>query len=208
MAKAKAVGGGIGAFFNNPGTIILGALAIGLLFFQKDIREAFGSLGSSLGEGFGNIDINLPEFNFPEIKFPDFNFPDFKFPDFNLDFGGFDFGDPFKGIQEGIDTIIDQFTNPLDPGRDPGTTTEEDIDVIPDTTGGLAERRRNQEQAAAERALAEAGPIGGSEILQAENELIFRARQDPIMDIVRNVQTGIQDQTFGGGGVLPSLAGL
>jgi len=45
MAKAKAAGQFLGGIFNNPGVIILGGLAIALLFFQKDIRNAFGSLG-------------------------------------------------------------------------------------------------------------------------------------------------------------------
>jgi len=198
MVKSKAVGGGIGAFFNNPGALALGALAVALLFFSGDIRKAFGSIGESLGN------LKFPDINLPDIKFPDFNldFPDIKFPDFNLDFG-----DPFKGIQEGIDNIINQFTNPLDPGREEGSTG--DIDVIPDTTGGLAERRRASEEAAAiaeqEKILAGAGDIGGSEIIQAQNELIFRARQDPITDIIQNVQTGITDQAFRGGG--PSFIG-
>jgi len=75
MAKAKAAGQFLGGIFNNPGVIILGGLAIALLFFQKDIRNAFGSLGAGLG------DITLPAITLPEIKFPEFKFPDFKFPD-------------------------------------------------------------------------------------------------------------------------------
>jgi len=80
MAKAKAAGSFIGALFNNPTFLILGALGIGLLFFQKDIRNAFGSLGQSLG----NItlpEINLPTINLPTINLPEINFPEIKFPE-------------------------------------------------------------------------------------------------------------------------------
>jgi len=79
MVKAKSAGSFIGGIFNNPGIVILGALAIGLLFFQKDIRGAFGSLGESISGGLGDINIQLPELKFPEIKFPDITFPEFNF---------------------------------------------------------------------------------------------------------------------------------
>ena len=71
-------GGFLGGLFNNPGVIILGALAIIILFFQGDIRRAFGSLGEGISQGIGglgNIDITLPEFNFPDITFPDITLP-------------------------------------------------------------------------------------------------------------------------------------
>lgn len=77
MVKARSIGTGVGAFFNNPGVIILGALAVILLFFRGDIRNAFGSLGQGITEGLGglgDININLPEFNFPDITFPSFDF--------------------------------------------------------------------------------------------------------------------------------------
>jgi len=80
MVKARSAGSFIGGIFNNPGIIILGGLAIALLFFQKDIRNAFGSLG----QGLGNIEVNLPEIKLPEIKFPEFTFPEFKFPEIKL----------------------------------------------------------------------------------------------------------------------------
>jgi len=84
MVKARSAGSFLGGIFNNPGIVILGALAIGLLFFQKDIKNAFGSLG----QGLGNITlpeinlptINLPTINLPEIKFPEFKFPEITFP--------------------------------------------------------------------------------------------------------------------------------
>lgn len=127
MVKAKAVGAGIGAFFNNPGVIILGALAVLLLFFRGDIRNAFGSLGQGITEGIGglgDINIQLPEFNFPDIKFPDITFP------------SFDFGGLFGGVQ------FPQFPNlppggiegiPLDPEgvNPPGApTAPTPIDII------------------------------------------------------------------------------
>jgi len=75
MVKAKSAGSFIGGLFNNPTFLILGALGIGLLFFQKDIRNAFGSLGTSLG----NItlpDIQLP--SLPDIQLP--SLPDIQLP--------------------------------------------------------------------------------------------------------------------------------
>jgi len=74
MVKARAAGSFLGGIFNNPGIIILGGLAIALLFFQKDIREAFGNLGK--------INIELPEFKFPEFTFPEITFP--TLPEINL----------------------------------------------------------------------------------------------------------------------------
>jgi len=77
MAKAKAAGQFLGGILNNPAVVILGGLAIVLLFFQKDIRNAFGNLG--------NIEIQLPEFTFPEFTFPEITFPDFPtLPEINL----------------------------------------------------------------------------------------------------------------------------
>jgi len=94
---ARSAGSFLGGIFNNPGIVILGALAIALLFFQKDIRNAFGSLG----ESFGQIDITLPTIEFPEITFPEF--PQFELPpppDFSglFDFLGNLFGNGNGGL--------------------------------------------------------------------------------------------------------------
>lgn len=89
MVVAKSAGSFLGGIFNNPGIVILGALAVVLLFFQGDIRKAF----ASLGESFGKIelpDITLPEINFPEITFPSFG--DITFPSI-----GDIFGEPVGG---------------------------------------------------------------------------------------------------------------
>jgi len=75
---ARSAGSFLGGIFNNPGVVILGGLAIALLFFSGDIRKAFGSLGQS----FGKIelpDITLPSITLPEITFPEF--PTFETPD-------------------------------------------------------------------------------------------------------------------------------
>jgi len=137
MVKAKSAGSFIGGIFNNPGILILGALTIGLLFFQKDIRNAFGGIA----EGFGKIDIQLPEikfpeFNFPEIKFPDFNFPEINFPDFNIDFGD-PLGDITKTFDEFFENANKFFEPKVDPERMdvPFPDPERDlppIDIVPD----------------------------------------------------------------------------
>jgi len=122
MAKAKAAGSFIGALFNNPTFLILGALGIALLFFQKDIRNAF----ASIGEGFGKIE--LPEISLPTINLPEINFPEFPaFPDFS----GF-----FTGLQESqsnfFDNLLKGFTGgeipkPLKMVEDTGLLTQEEV---------------------------------------------------------------------------------
>jgi len=123
MVVAKSAGSFLGGIFNNPGVVILAGLAILLLFFQKDIREAFGSFG----ESFGKIelpDITLPEITFPEIKFPDF--PDFKFPDItNIFGGGQDVGTDVDkllaagGTPQDVEALLTEEERLLDPNRDP-----------------------------------------------------------------------------------------
>jgi len=128
MVVAKGAGSFLGGILNNPGAIILGGIAIALLFFSSDIRKAFGSFG----ESFGKIelpDINLPQFNFPEINFPEIKLPEFNFPElpslseFN----------PF-----GIPAFVDKERIDVEFGD-----TGQIIDVVPDVTGGTAERLRN-----------------------------------------------------------------
>ena len=138
MAKADSIGKGLGGFFSSP--FGLGLLALGAIFIFRDkissfFQSGFDAIGSGLGGGLGDININLPAINLPTINLPDFN----------LDFGGFDFGDPFKGFQDSLDKIFTQFTNPLDPGREEGTLQEQVdtgvVDVIVGT-GNTAETRR------------------------------------------------------------------
>ena len=128
MVKADSIGKGLGGFFSSP--FGLGLLALGAIFIFRDKISSFFQSGfDAIGGGLGDININLPAINLP---------------DFNLYFGGFDFGDPFKGVQESLDKIITQFTNPLDPGREEGSLQEQVdtgvVDVIPDVTGGLSDR--------------------------------------------------------------------
>jgi len=85
--KARAAGSFLGGIANNPGIVILGGLAIALLFFQQDIRKAFGSLGESISGGLGDINIQLPEIKLPDITLPEITFP--EFPDFTNLFAGF-----------------------------------------------------------------------------------------------------------------------
>jgi len=88
---ARSAGSFLGGIFNNPGVVVLGALAIGLLFFAPNIRKAFGDLGESISSGLVNFefpDIQLPTFNFPEITFPTFDFPEINFPDISNIFEG------------------------------------------------------------------------------------------------------------------------
>lgn len=132
-------GGFLGGLFNNPGVLVLGVVAILLLFFQKDIRQAFGSLGEGISEGIGglgDIDINLPEFNFPDISFPDITFPSFDFPD--ITFPSFDFGDPFAGVADFFAPKVEEERMDV-----PFGDTDQIIDIVPDVTGGRADRLRD-----------------------------------------------------------------
>jgi len=133
--KARAAGSFLGGIANNPGIIILGALAIGLLFFQKDIRNAFGSLGESISGGLGDINIQLPSISLPEIKLPEIKFPEFKFPEFKFP------------------TLPDLLTPGAitPPEQDPAAMPELSIGLA----GGIQERRRALEQALALAAIPE-----------------------------------------------------
>jgi len=106
----SGAGGFAGGFFNNPGVIIIGALAVGLLFFGGDIRKAFGSLGENLGK-VELPDITLPTINFPQITFPDITFPSFDidFPDISATFGaaGEQAGEFFAGLQEQFNQFLE-----------------------------------------------------------------------------------------------------
>jgi len=93
-AAGRTAGTSAGSFFggisNNPGIIII-ALVLGALFLFKDkIAEGIGGLG----EGLGQVNIELPEINFPEINFP-------EFPDV--------FGDTGKTFQDAADSTGDFF---------------------------------------------------------------------------------------------------
>jgi len=108
---AKRAGQFAGGFFNNPGVVaaigIVSAIGLSLLFFQNDIRKFF----AGISEGFGEINIQLPEIKFPE--FPEIKFPEFPaFPEFPM-FPSFEdiFGPPQPG------EIID---GELVPGEIPG----------------------------------------------------------------------------------------
>jgi len=147
-AIARTGGSFLGGIANNPGVVILGALAIGLFIFRDKISEAF----ASLGEGFGDItlpeiklpDITFPTFEFPEFKFPEFKFPDITFPEFKFpDIFGTDIPQPQKMVEDtglidvsgcecGSSIVQDAFGNvnqqclpcPKEPGMDPNLAKE------------------------------------------------------------------------------------
>jgi len=107
--KARAAGSFLGGIANNPGIVILGALAIGLFIFRDKISDAFASVGESITGGIGDItlpditlpEIKFPEFKFPEFKFPDFTFPEIKFPEFKFpDIFGTDIPQPQKMVED------------------------------------------------------------------------------------------------------------
>lgn len=117
--RAKAAGSGIGAFFNNPGVLIIGALIVFIAFFRGDIRNAFGSIGAGISGGLGDINIQLPAFNFPEISFP------------SIDFGGFFGGGQFPNLPPGGEEGI-PLTQPGEDGLNPADmpTAPSPVDIL------------------------------------------------------------------------------
>jgi len=117
--KARAAGSFLGGIANNPGIVILGALAIGLFIFRDKISDAF----ASIGEGFGEI--TLPEINLPDITLPDITFPDFPaLPDFS----GF-----FTGFQQQQENFFKSFTDFFSGGGIPQPQKMvEDTGLLPD----------------------------------------------------------------------------
>jgi len=140
--KARAAGSFLGGLANNPAIVIIALVLGGLFIFKDRISGAFGSLG----EGLGDINIQLPELKLPEISFPDFKFPEITFPDFPdlPDFQGL-----FTGFQEQFTNLFEQAGGGLDLG---GGDKSGGIGLA----GALAERRREQERALAEKELAAA----------------------------------------------------
>ncbi len=71
VKKARAAGSFIGGILGNPFLVLGGILLGALLIFRKDITGAFGSLGSGISQGLGDININLPSIELPSITFPE-----------------------------------------------------------------------------------------------------------------------------------------
>ncbi len=163
------------------------ALAVVLLFFQGDIRKAFGSFGESLGEGFGNIDISLPEINLPDITFPEITFPEITFPDFPNPFEGFNLFDLFNGNGDGAPIITD--TNvPPDLMCECGTEISQDASGL--VTSKCIPCAMKEPEIF--------GPIGPLDPNRPTS--IAQIIPQMIKSISGTVQTAIPDQTFQGGG--------
>jgi len=99
LGVAKSAGSFLGGILNNPGALLLGGLAIGLLFFRGDIRQAFASVGESLG-------------NIGSVQLPDISLPEIKFPEINLDF----LPDIFGGGDEPDLPQVTEILEPTQPG--------------------------------------------------------------------------------------------
>jgi len=165
MVKARKVaakggrvaGSGVGGFltgiFSSPaglGAIGLFSLLAVVFIFRKQISEAVSGFGSGIGSG--DLNIGFPEIKFPEISFPDISFPEIKFPDITFPSFDFDFGAGLGDIGAQITKAFDDFSKqfvPEDRIDVPFGDTGETIDVVPDVTGGIADRLRDQQQAAA-----------------------------------------------------------
>jgi len=137
MVVAKSAGSFLGGILNNPGAIILGGIAIALLFFQGDIRKAFGDFGKNFGK------IELPEF--PKIELPDITFPDITFPEFPQfpDFGSI--FDIFGGNGDGEPKPVGELPFPEDV-EDTGLLTPEQredckcgTNIVQDIQGDVSE---------------------------------------------------------------------
>jgi len=120
VKKAKAAGQFLGGLLNNPAVVIIGLVLGGLFIFRDRISEGF----AGIAEGFGNIDIKLPDINLPEINFPEF--PQIEFPEFP------DFTDIFKGLQDQIFGLQSQLSSLA--GQTVTGSEGQDVMIPPDTT--------------------------------------------------------------------------
>ena len=140
MAKARAAGSFLGGLANNPAVVIIAIVGIALFIFRDKISGAF----ASVGEGFGNINIELPAL--PTIEFPSFpEFPTFEFPTIALPdiFGGAtggpveQVGGFFEGIQQQINDFFSGVTGGgTTPPQFEGAGTPEDPFIVPSGGGG------------------------------------------------------------------------
>jgi len=132
-AGARTAGSGIGAALSSPfgfGLLGVGAIILLLVLFQKQIGEFFAGLKFP---EFPPINIELPkiefpDFNFPEITFPEITFPEITFPDFSNLF------------QPQVEPERQDVPFP-DPEREAAGLPP--IDIVPDVTGGRADRLRD-----------------------------------------------------------------
>jgi len=117
--KARAAGSFLGGLANNPAIVIIALVLGGLFIFRDRISGALGSLG----EGLGDINIQLPDIKFPDFKFPEFKFPDIEFPEFPEFPELPDFAGLFAGFQKQFDEFKFPELPPLFKDPDDPTTT-------------------------------------------------------------------------------------
>ncbi len=116
MVKASSVGKGIGGFLSSPfglGTLGIVALGVTLFIFRDKISNFFQSSVNSIGQGLGDVNINLPAVSLPTINLPEFNFPEIKLPEIVLPNLGSIFGEEIPldldpSIQESIDNPLNK----------------------------------------------------------------------------------------------------
>jgi len=171
---AKRAGQFAGGFLNNPGALaaigIVVSIITTLVIFRNDIRDFFGGIG----EGFGQI--NLPDINigFPSLpgitlpSFPDITLP--SFPDITLP----SFEDVFMVPLPFVDE--ERMDVPFPTEEDPERT----IDIVPDVTGGRAERLRG--------VIEEEEPIG----FPLAGSIVAGIREP--FDIIEETQAGFQER--------------
>jgi len=174
--KARAAGSFLGGIFNNPGIVIIGLVLGGLFIFRNRISEAFGSLG----EGLGDINIQLPEIKLPEITFPDF--PDFPaLPDFSSIFAGLQ--EQIFGLQSQLSSLAGQTvsTNGGTVTIPPDTMIDPDTGIVtsetpPIGTGGGATQSEldfAQARAGAFDTLFDLDVLTGTQIQEAISNIAF-----------------------------------
>jgi len=199
VKKAKAAGSFIGALFNNPTFLIIGALGITLFIFKDKIGEFFGGLKFPEIPPIELPTINLPTINLPEINFPDF--PEIKFPDFS---------DIFSGFQSQLSSIAGDIVELQ--GREviipPDTTINPDGTVSsttpPISTGGGATQQEQdfaQARASAFDTLFDLDVLTGTQIQQAISNIDF-GDTAALNALIVSIQSLASDQAQEGGGML------
>jgi len=185
------LGGGLGGFLSSPfGLGSLGVIALlGLGFIFKDkISDFFQKTVSDIGQGLGDINVNLPTINFPEITFPEIKFPDFPNP-----FEGFNLDSLFPKDDPVIVSPEQMALNTAELGKCQCGTSAINQDAfgivtVKCTPCAMADPEGTD-------------PAADPEFIRAANELEFRSRQSPIQQIIGSVQSAIPDQQFQGGGL-------
>jgi len=191
--------------FPNTNLLLAVGGVIAAIFVIRELRSAGGDLQNALS-GLKFPEIKLPDINFP--SFPEINFP--EFPSINI------FNDPTSSIAgETVPFGDDEstVTIPADTIVNPDGTVSSSTPPLLDLSEearqeALRQLELNRQRSIAEQALSEipaSEDISGAELnaarIRDENRAREAARTIEDFRSQQNVQTDIEGNQFGGGGI-------